>query len=180
MGDPLDLPTPLAVPEAPLVWTALTAGAAAVPCAFLVWVFSNERRREAWRQQHRGRVPWFAVHGEYTFAYAVLLVAWVLCTALSYWISRGGHLYVHRISVATPFYIALALFAAWAAPLRMMPASRVLPALVLALVFATHVFYTVEVYISLPLIAGGIATAACVCDLLLLAAWWCQRSEITH
>jgi len=174
-GDVL-LPTPLAPAEAPFVWLFFTLWALLASCLPLVWVFRNKESTGTWLLRHNNRLPWLVGRLAGVVTHTVLLTLLWLFTALSFWVSRGGHLWNNRIAVEIVYYFLLAFLAAWTVPVLWswwLPSS-----VVLALGLCLYVGYTVAVYIALPWYAGFLATMGCFTGLAIVLIWSLWTVEV--
>lgn len=168
-GDVL-IHTPLAVTEAPFIWLLVSAAAVFAQWLPLLAVFHNHDRRRRWLDAHKGAVPWLASSGTGTGTFIVLSLAYLACSAMAYWTSRGGHEFKHRIAVEVCFYTATGLVGAWPW-LAAFANWHVVPALLLALAIGATIAATTFQFVALPLYSGGVGLGACLALIGIFLSW---------
>lgn len=167
MGQPLH-PTTIAFPEALFDWVGTALAAVAISAAPLLFVFRSATRRAEWRRRYAGELPWLAV-GARAAAYVALALVWVISMAASYWISRGGHTFRHRVVPAVLYGATLALVAVWSWPALVY--AHAACTLLAAAAEGAAIAYTVFVFIAQPWEAGAAATVSCVALFGMLLCW---------
>jgi len=167
MGDALAGPQ-IGSPEAIAIWLTMSTASITISLLPLLFVFRDAARRAKWREKFGGKLPW-VTSTTGALLYMAFAVAFILCSAFSYWTSRGGHTFGHRKAVAICQYATLLIVALWSWPVLWN--WHLGSGLLLALATIGYGVYTVFAFLAKPWWAGLISIFGCLSLACMTVVW---------